>query len=102
MEVLGLLLSVKMKMWRAALFDRSRDALVRNISTGIVLAALLWSAYRFFYGFIFSYVASLEEIGFLLIDRLVSTGFLAFFIMLVISSFISAIAASNIRLSGLR
>jgi ABC-2 type transport system permease protein len=58
-----------------------------------VLAALLYASYLFFHDLIFKYVVSLEEIGFLLIDRLVSVGFLAFFFMLIISSFITALAS---------
>jgi ABC-2 type transport system permease protein len=92
METFATLVEYKLRLLLAAVADRRKEALVRNMSTAVVLAALLYSAYSFFYGFVFTYVASLQEIGFLLIDRLVSTGFLAFFVMLVISSFIAAIA----------
>lgn len=92
MQTLSTLLACKWKLWASVVTDRSRDGLIRNISTALVLAALLYTIYRVFYDFIFSYVASLREIGFLLIDRLVSTGFMAFFLMLVISSFVAAIA----------
>lgn len=37
---------------------------------------------------IFSYVVQLDEIGYLLIERLVSVGYMAFFFMLLLSSFI--------------
>jgi ABC-2 type transport system permease protein len=92
MQTLSTLLACKGKLWMTVLTDRSRDALARTISTAVVLLALLYTAYRLFYDIIFSYVASLRDIGFLLIDRLVSTGFMAFFLMLVISSFVAAIA----------
>jgi ABC-2 type transport system permease protein len=92
MQTIYTLLIWKWKLWTASLLDRNRDVLIRNGSTAIVLILLLYTAYRFFHDFIFKYVAGLEEIGFLLIDRLVSTGFLAFFILLVLSSFIAAIA----------
>jgi len=92
MGTLNTLIRCKLTLWASTIFEVRRDSLIRNLSTAVVLAVLLYSAYRFFYDFIFTYVASLQEIGFLLIDRLVSTGFLAFFIMLVISSFIAAIA----------
>ncbi|MHB9029070.1 MAG: putative ABC transporter permease subunit, partial [Candidatus Latescibacterota bacterium] len=92
MRTVLILLLWKWKLCTAALLDRNRDALFRHISTALVLTALLYTAYRFFYDFIFKYVAGLEDIGFLLIDRLLSTGFLAFFLMLAISSFIAAIA----------
>jgi ABC-2 type transport system permease protein len=92
MGMLDTLIRFRIRLWAAAVFDFRRVPLIRNISTAVVLAVLLYSAYRFFYDFIFTYVASLQDIGFLLIDRLVSTGFLAFFVMLVISSFIASIA----------
>ncbi len=92
MQTLSTLLACKGKLWLSALTDRNRDALVRTISTAVALLALLYTAYRLFYDIIFTYIASLREIGFLLIDRLVSTGFMAFFLLLVISSFVAAIA----------
>ncbi len=92
MDTFSLLVRYKVRLWAATLFDSNRASIIRNVSTGIMLLALLFSAYVFFYNFIFKYVARLEELGFLLIDRLVSTGFLAFFVMLVISGFIAAIA----------
>lgn len=92
MQTLSTLLACKGKLWLSALTDRSRDALARTISTAVVLLALLYTAYRLFYDIIFSYVASLRDIGFLLIDRLVSTGFMAFLLLLIISSFVAAIS----------
>ena len=92
MQTMSALLACKGKLWLSVLTDRSREALARVISTAVVLLALLYSAYRLFYDIIFTYIASLREIGFLLIDRLVSTGFMAFFLMLVISSFVAAIS----------
>jgi len=67
-----------------------KNALIRNTATAVFLGGLLYLTYLFFHGLIFKYVAELEDIGFLLIERLVSTGFLAFFFMLVISSLITS------------
>ncbi|MBN1292125.1 MAG: hypothetical protein JXB48_09830 [Candidatus Latescibacteria bacterium] len=92
MQTLGLLFYLKAKMLKSLLLDTRKSYLLRNISTGIVLFALLYISYIFFYNLIFMYVSNLEEIGSLLIDRLVSLGFLAFFFMLIISSFVSALA----------
>ena len=92
MSALRLLLFVKWKVLSSILFDARKNYLIRNISTGIVLAMLIYASYLFFHDLIFSYVISLEDIGYLLIDRLVSLGFLAFFFMLIISSFITALA----------
>ncbi|MCE5248788.1 hypothetical protein LLG96_01070 [bacterium] len=93
MQAVQLLFSVKMKVLSSIVFDTRRSALIRNISTGIVLLVLSYGSYLFFHGLIFKYVVSLEEIGYLLIDRLVSVGFMAFFFMLIISSFVTALAS---------
>lgn len=92
MQTLETLLLYKRKLWASILLDKKKDALIRNISTALVLALLLFAAYFFFHDLIFTYVISLDEIGYLLIDRLVAVGFLTFFIMLIISSFVAAIA----------
>ena len=92
MHSLKLLFFVKFKVLSSLLFDTRKTSLIRNISTGIVLIVLVYLSYLFFHDLIFKYVTSLEEIGSLLIDRLVSVGFLAFFFMLIISSFVTALA----------
>ena len=92
MQTLETFLVYKSKLWASLILDRKKDALVRNVSTALVLLVLLIAAYFFFHDLIFTYVVSLDEIGFLLIDRLVSLGFLTFFFMLIISSFVAAIA----------
>ena len=92
MSSLKLLLNIKLKVLASILFDKKKSSLIRNISTGIVLLALVYFSYWFFHDLIFMFVINVEEIGFLLIDRLVSLGFLGFFFMLIISSFITALA----------
>ncbi|MFC1692516.1 hypothetical protein ACFL1R_03315 [Candidatus Latescibacterota bacterium] len=94
MHMLKILLYAKFKQFLVILFERSKNALIRNISTAVFLGALLYASYQFFYSLIFKYVIMLEEIGYLLIERLLSVGFLAFFFMLIISSF--AIALANL------
>ncbi len=91
MSSLRLLFFVKRRILSSLFFDKRKSSLVRNISTGVVLLLLAYASYRFFHDLIFTYVINLEEIGFLLIDRLVSLGFLGFFFMLIISSFITAL-----------
>ena len=92
MSSLRSLLHIKRKFLASILFDRKKSSLIRNISTGIVLLALIYFSYWFFHDIIFLFVINVEEIGFLLIDRLVSLGFLGFFFMLIISSFITSLA----------
>ncbi|MBT4483130.1 MAG: hypothetical protein HOC71_05575 [Candidatus Latescibacteria bacterium] len=92
MTLLRILIKNKFKMFWAILSDKSINAQIRNVSMVIVLGSMLYVSYLFFYNLIFRYVINLEQIGFLLIERLVSVGFLAFFFMLVISSFVTALA----------
>ncbi|MFC1560983.1 hypothetical protein ACFL4V_00745 [Candidatus Latescibacterota bacterium] len=59
----------------------------------IVLFALILLSYIFFYYLIFKYVVIVEDIGHLLIDRLVSVGFLIFFFLLIVSSFVTSLGS---------
>jgi len=92
MKVLILLIRTKLKIVRALVFEKTRSAVIRNAAMTAVLAAMLYASYLFFHDLIFRYVVNLEDIGFLLIERLVSTGFLFFFFMLIFSSFVTALA----------
>ena len=92
MHTLRILIAAKIRILRSLLFDTRRSMLVRNLAVAFVLIVLLVGAYLFFRSFVFRYLNELEDIGYLLIDRLVSVGFLAFFFILVISSFVAALA----------
>ena len=92
MHVLGLLIGIKLKALAAIFFDKKRNALIRNSSTAVVLVIMMYASYLFFNKLVFSYVINVEEIGFLLIDRLISVGFMAFFFMLIITSFAVTLA----------
>lgn len=86
------LLHTRFIIQAAVILDRRKNVIVRNISSAIVLLLLMYAAYLFFHNLIFTYVASLERIGFLLIERLISVTFLVFFIMLIISGFVMTMA----------
>ncbi len=92
MYELRIILAARLRILAATLFDRRQGGMVRNIATLVVLAALLVGVYQFFQGIVFRYLADLEEIGFLLMDRMVSVAFLGFFFMLVISSCIASLS----------
>jgi len=92
MHTLRVLVLTKLRIMAKIVFDTRRTALIRTFSMTVFIALLLFAAYLFFYGFIFKYVVSLEDVGYLLIERLISTGFLVFFYMLIISSFVTALA----------
>jgi ABC-2 type transport system permease protein len=55
-----------------------------------VMACFFSGSFLFFYR-VFDYLASLMDIGFLLMNKIISLGFLAIFIMLVISNLVTAI-----------
>lgn len=92
MRTLVLLLKIKLKILRALLFEKNINVGLRNLSMLLFFSAMIYASYLFFYGLIFKYIVNLEDIGFLLIERLVSTGFLVFFFMIIISSFVTAFA----------
>ncbi len=90
MQVLNVLLSAKLKILAAILFDKKIKYLLRNLTMFTVLFLVIIASYLFFYRLIFSYLVNIEDIGFLLIDRLVSIGYLVFFFLLIVSSFVMA------------
>ena len=92
MHILRLLLYSKLKVILSLVFDRSASGRIRNISMALFLLLMVYASYVFFHDLIFRYVINLEDIGFLLIERLLSTGFLIFFFMLIVSSFVTALA----------
>ncbi len=92
MSAFRLLLKLKMKILLVLLFEKKRSARMRTFSILLMLFFLVYASYLFFNGFIFKFVVGLEDIGFLLIERLISTGYLVFFFMLIVSSFVTALA----------
>lgn len=93
MRTLRVLFSAKFSILAAVLFDRRRKYIIRNIAMIIILSVMVAASYFFFYYLIFRYLTNIEDIGFLLIDRLVTVGFLIFFFMLVVSSFIISLGS---------
>ena len=93
MGLIGVLLKAKFTALKAVLFERRMKYILRNAAMFVFLFALVSAAYQLFYNLIFKYVVSIEDIGLLLIDRLVSVGFLIFFVLLIVSSFITALGA---------
>ncbi|MCP4584045.1 MAG: hypothetical protein GY839_20730 [candidate division Zixibacteria bacterium] len=63
-----------------------------RIYTGAFVMILFFSGSLYFFHYIFDYLSSLQDIGYLLIDKIMSIGFLAIFIMLVISNIITSIS----------
>ena len=57
----------------------------------IVIGLFFTGAYELFYR-VFAYLKNSSEIGTVLIDRLISIGFLAFFTMLIVSNLVSSIS----------
>ncbi|MFC1541141.1 hypothetical protein ACFL50_01685 [Candidatus Latescibacterota bacterium] len=93
MSVLNVLLWAKLKILITVLFDRRKKYIIRNISMFIVMLILIYVSYLFFYHLIFEYLIVIEDIGQLLIDRLVSAGFLVFFILLIVSGFVTSLGS---------
>ncbi|MCD6163699.1 MAG: hypothetical protein J7K40_14960 [candidate division Zixibacteria bacterium] len=53
---------------------------------------VFFSTALYFFYYIFNYLSGLHDIGYLLMDKILSIGFLAIFIMLVISNIVTAIS----------
>jgi len=63
-----------------------------RVSTGLFVIMLFFGMGLGFFYYIFNYLAGLQDIGFLLMDKVLSIGFLAIFMMLVISNIVTAIS----------
>lgn len=77
----------------ALAFFREMDA-ERRIRTivGFAVLTLFFFGALFFFRYLFDYLSKIRDIGVLLMDRIISLGFLAIFLMLVISNAITAIS----------
>lgn len=60
--------------------------------TGAFVMMLFFGGSLYFFTYMFNYLAGLQDIGYLLIDKIMSIGFLAIMIMLFISNIITAIS----------
>lgn len=65
---------------------------VMKILVGLFVVSCFFTGSLFFFYKIFSYLSGLRDIGFLLMNKLVSLGFLAIFVMLVISNIVTSIS----------
>ncbi len=65
---------------------------VMKILVGLFVVSCFFTGGLFFFYRIFSYLGGLRDIGFLLMNKLVSLGFLAIFMMLVISNIVTSIS----------
>lgn len=93
MQTAWVLIRIKLAILAAILFDTHKNYLARNIAMGLTLAVLVGGSYYFFRYLIFGYVIVIEDIGQLLIDRVVAVGFLIFFFLLVVSSLVTSLSA---------
>ncbi len=74
-------------------FLRNLDfEVVTKILVGLFVVSCFFTGSLFFFYRIFSYLGGLRDIGFLLMNKLVSLGFLAIFMMLVISNIVTSIS----------
>ena len=83
----------KLHMLFAVLTDSRKEYLIRNLAMAVMLLGLVGSSYYFFYHVIFMNVSMVEDIGAMLIDRLVAIGFLMFWFLLIISSLVMALTS---------
>ena len=93
MQSAQVLIKAKLRMLWVILFDTRKHYLIRNIVMLIMLGVMVYASYIFFHQLIFGYVSVIEDIGMLLIDRLVAIGFMIFFFLLIISSLVISLGS---------
>jgi ABC-2 type transport system permease protein len=65
---------------------------VMKILVGLFVMSCFFTGSLFFFYRVFSYLGGLRDIGFLLMNKLVALGFLAIFMMLIISNIVTSIS----------
>ncbi|MBN2542756.1 hypothetical protein JXI42_07790 [bacterium] len=89
--MLKLVFKSKLKLLFRAIFKKEKWQTAKIIVGFIVLGIFFGGSYWFFHS-IFAYLVTVENIGVLLIDKVISIGFLAFGIMLIISNIVISIS----------
>lgn len=91
MYVVKHILNYKLLNLVAYLHQADLERKIRFIVSSIVVI-LFFSGGLYFFYYMFDYLSGLYDIGFLLMDKVISIGFLAIFVMLVISNIVTAIS----------
>jgi len=73
--------------FRQADFEQKLRAII-----GVAVMLLFFLGGLYFFWYLFDYLSRIREIGYMLIDKIISLGFLAIFVMLVISNIVTAIS----------
>ncbi len=87
-----LIIKTKPKQLARLVFSRRIEKMAKVIVGLLVIGIFFLGAFALFHRF-FSYLVHVQDIGVLLIDKLVGIGFLAFFLMLVMSNLITSIGS---------
>jgi ABC-2 type transport system permease protein len=91
LRALRLLVLARLRSLLATVFDRRPDRIARTATAVVVAGLFTYGGYRLFL-YMFEFLARVPDVGFFLIDRLLSLGFLAFFLMLIVSNVITSLA----------
>ena len=86
-----LILKSKRKLLWRLIFRRGLEHWAKVVVAIIVVGGAVFGTYAIFHA-VFRYLVAVQDIGPVLIDRLISIGFLAFFAMLLISNLVSSIS----------
>ncbi|MCK5832616.1 hypothetical protein KAH81_03000 [bacterium] len=87
-----IILNIKPKQLSRLIFSKGLEHTAKVV-VGLIVVTIFLSGTFFLFQKIFSYLITVQDIGILLIDRIIGISFLAFFIMLTMSNLISAIGA---------
>lgn len=84
---------IRFRIIGAIAFFRQMDTERRvRVAVGTSVLTLFFGGALSFFWYLFDYLSKIREIGILLMDRIISLGFLAIFLMLIISNAITAIS----------
>ncbi len=87
-----IILEIKPKQLARLIFSKNLEQTAKLI-VGLIVVAIFLSGTYLLFEKVFSYLLTVQDIGILLIDRIIGIAFLAFLIMLTMSNLISAIGS---------
>lgn len=86
-----LVFSIKTRSFFSGIFKKETEQMARNLAYVFIASLFAFMGFFFFYR-IFLYLQSTPDIGSALIIRILSTGFLTFFVLLAVSNIITSIS----------
>ncbi len=87
----GDIFRIKLKILLKSVTSKGPNQVLRSSTAAVILSIFTLGSYLFF-RHIFSYLGQIQDIGVLLVDRVMAIGFMVFLFMLVVSNLITSIS----------